>query len=77
MAEEKEGFIRFLLNKQLVSEKGGVWLQLFRNIITLVMVSTFVALVLNESKVPQEFNILVGLTLGYYFSNKSNKNNEP
>lgn len=76
MSEEKETFIRFLLTKQLITEKGAVWLQLFKNLIALILIITFVILVLKQIKIPQEFNLLLGIVIGFYFKITPHKNTE-
>ena len=59
------------MQTQLISEKGDVWLLLFKNIIAIIMVFAFVILCVIGRPVPQEFNLLLGLIIGFYFKNNT------
>lgn len=71
--KNENSFFKWLMHTQLINEKGEVWILLFKNIIAIIMVVTFVILCLKQYKIPQEFNLLLGLITGFYFGNNTKK----
>lgn len=70
MNPDKYPFVRWLISSQLVSEKGVVWEALFKNLIAFILVLCFVVLSMRGISIPQEFNILIGIVIGFYFTKK-------
>ena len=66
-------FIKWFIDNQFTSEKSNIWKDIITNLITMILVSTFIFLLLMDKTIEDELKMLLSMVLGYYF-NSNNKN---
>ena len=68
-------FIKWFIDNQFTSEKSNIWKDIITNLITMILVITFIFLLLMNKTIEDELKMLLSMVLGYYF-NSNNKDNK-
>lgn len=63
MAEEQQSFARWLVSYFVTTEH-------FKNTAALMMISTYCIMMITGRPIPNEFYILIGVILSFYFKRK-------
>lgn len=66
-------FIKWFFEKQLTAQQSEVWKSIITNVVTMMLVITFVYLLLTKQTIEDELKMLLSMVLGFYFSS-SKKN---
>ena len=64
---------KWFVETQLVKSKAPVWRDLVMNSIALVLILTFVVQTFYGYESSNEFNMLLSMVLGFYFNDKSHR----
>ena len=68
-------FIKWFIDNQFTTEKSNIWKDIITNLITMILVITFIFLLLMNKTIEDELKMLLSMVLGYYF-NSNNKDNK-
>lgn len=65
-------FLKWFLTQHMKVENSELYLNMFKNFITLVIISLFAVQVLRGVVITNDFWLLLGMILGFYFNDKVN-----
>ena len=60
-------FLKWFFEQHLKVENSELWLNIFKNFITLLIVGLFAFQVFTAQVIKEEFWLLLGMVLGFYF----------
>lgn len=66
-------FIKWFIEKQLTPEQSHVWKDIITNMVTIVLVSSFVYLLMSGQTIQDELKMLLSMVLGFYFNSGHKK----
>ena len=69
-------FIKWFIDNQFTSEKSNIWKDIITNLITMILVTTFIFLLLMNKTIQDELKMLLSMVLGFYF-NSGHKKDKP